>query len=114
MTMLLQRWTPNHFAPFRLVDSELDGWINSFFGRAVEPSTSFVPRVDLIENPDQISLRADVPGFKPEDIEVKVENGTLSIRGRRSEENTKAQTYHVYERSYGEFARSFALPASVD
>jgi HSP20 family protein len=73
------------------------------------------PSVDIYENTDALILKADIPGVKTEDIDIRVENQTLTIRGQRKfekEENVKG--YHRIERSYGEFVRSFAVPSTVE
>ena len=73
------------------------------------------PAVDILETEDALHLKADLPDVKIEDIDVRVENQTLTLRGQRKfekEENVKG--YHRIERSYGEFVRSFAVPATVD
>ena len=60
-------------------------------------------------------MKADLPDVRLEDIDVRVENQTLSIKGERQfEEDAYAQGYHRIERSYGSFVRSFAVPTSVD
>lgn len=73
------------------------------------------PSVDVYETQDALILKADLPEVKVEDIDVRVENQTLTLRGERKfekEENLKG--YHRIERSYGEFVRSFAVPPTVD
>jgi HSP20 family protein len=73
------------------------------------------PAVDIFETEDALKLKADIPDVKTEDIDVRVENQTLTLRGQRKfekEENVKG--HHRIERSYGEFVRSFAVPATVD
>ena len=82
-----------------------------------EPRTGrpWSPAVDIFETENALTLKADVPDVSLEDIEVKVENQTLTIKGERKfeqEHNTKG--YHRIERSYGTFVRSFALPETVD
>jgi HSP20 family protein len=82
-----------------------------------EPRASrpWSPAVDIIESEDALVLKADLPDVKIEDIDVRVEHETLTLRGHRKfqkEENVKG--YHRIERSYGEFVRSFALPPTVD
>jgi len=82
-----------------------------------EPRTSrpWSPAVDILETENDLVVKADVPDVKLEDIDVRVENQTLSIKGeRRFEEDASAQGYHRIERSYGSFVRSFAVPNSVD
>jgi HSP20 family protein len=82
-----------------------------------EPSASrpWSPAVDIVETEDGLALKADVPDVKIEDIDIRVENNTLAIRGHRKfEKDEKLKGYHRIERSYGEFVRSFALPSTVD
>ncbi len=76
---------------------------------------SWTPAVDIIEKENGIHILADLPGFKPEDVDLTVEGGVLTVRGeRRFEEATEGETYHRVERSYGMFERTFSLPNSVD
>jgi HSP20 family protein len=73
------------------------------------------PSVDIFETENELVLKADLPEVKLADIEVRVENQTLTLKGERKFE--KAETkggYHRIERSYGAFERSFTLPTSVD
>ena len=73
------------------------------------------PSVDIFETEDALTLKADLPDVRIEDIDVRVEHQTLTLRGQRKfgkEENIKG--YHRIERSYGEFVRSFAVPSTVD
>jgi HSP20 family protein len=80
--------------------------------RAARP---WSPAVDILETENELILKADLPDVKLEDIEVRVENQTLTVKGERQfekEESTKG--YHRIERSYGTFVRSFAVPATVD
>ncbi len=82
-----------------------------------EPRTSrpWSPAVDIVETENELVLKADLPDVKLEDIDVRVENQTLSIKGERKFEKDFADKgYHRIERSYGSFMRSFAVPNSVD
>jgi HSP20 family protein len=82
-----------------------------------EPSAGrpWSPAVDIVETEDGLHLKADLPDVNIEDIDIRVENNTLSIRGNRKfEKDQKVKGYHRIERSYGEFVRSFALPSTVD
>ncbi len=73
------------------------------------------PAVDIVETEDALTLNADLPDVKIEDIDIRVENNTLSIRGHRKfQKDDKVKGYHRIERSYGDFVRSFALPQTVD
>lgn len=82
-----------------------------------EPRTGrpWSPAVDILETEDALTLKADLPDMKAEDIDVRVENQTLTIRGQRQfEKDDKIKGYHRIERSYGEFVRSFAVPNTLD
>ena len=75
----------------------------------------WVPAVDIVEEKDRYVLRADVPGVKPEDIEVNMENGILSVSGERHRESTEeAQGMRRVERVSGKFYRRFTLPDTAD
>ena len=73
------------------------------------------PKVDIIENEKDFVIHADLPGIEKKDIKVSVENGVLSISGEKKEEKKEKEKgkYYYYERSYGSFNRSFALPETV-
>ena len=76
---------------------------------------SWNPSIDIFENSDSIVLEADLPGLKPGDFELSVENNTLSLRGERKfEKKTEGDNYHRVERSYGSFTRTFTLPSTVN
>ena len=73
------------------------------------------PAVDIVDEKDQIRVKAELPGLKKEDIEVNVENDVLSIKGEKKEEKeTRERDYIRSERYYGAFHRAFTLPSSVD
>jgi HSP20 family protein len=79
------------------------------------PTRAWAPAVDICENENNIVLKAELPGVDPKDVEVRVEDNTLYLKGERKfEKDTKEENYHRIERSYGSFARSFALPNSID
>ena len=82
-----------------------------------EPRTGrpWSPAVDIYETENELVLKADVPDVDLKDIEVRVENQTLTVRGERKFEQAEdAKGYHRIERNYGTFVRSFAVPATVD
>ena len=75
----------------------------------------WVPAVDIVEQQDRFVLRADVPGVKPEDIDVNMENGVLSVSGQRAEETTEeAEGVRRIERLSGRFYRRFTLPETAN
>jgi len=76
---------------------------------------SWLPPVDIVEEADRLVFRAEIPGVRKDDIEVKVENGTLLLRGEKKQEKEfDSESAHRVERFYGTFSRSFALPTSID
>ena len=78
-------------------------------------TSQWAPRVDIVEEPDRVAIFADLPGVDPQDVEVLMDKGILSIRGeRRSEMDTQNGRYSRIERRYGMFHRRFALPDSAD
>lgn len=73
------------------------------------------PNVDIREDENAIYLEADLPGLKPGDFKLSIENYKLTLSGeRRLEHEEKGENYHRVERSYGSFTRSFTLPTTVD
>lgn len=76
---------------------------------------SFAPPADVVETKDAILVRVDLPGFRGEEIALKVENDVLTIEAeRKAATEVAGETYHRAERSYGKVARSFSLPIGVD
>jgi HSP20 family protein len=88
------------------------------FSRALtEPQTNrpWAPSVDIYETADELVLKADVPDVDLKDIDVRVENQTLTVSGERKfQQQESGKGYHRIERSYGNFVRSFAVPNSFD
>jgi HSP20 family protein len=75
---------------------------------------AWTPSVDIFENKDQIVLEAELPGMKPEDVDISIENNVLTIHGERKfEKKDEGDNFHRVERSYGSFTRSFTLPPTV-
>jgi HSP20 family protein len=90
--------------------------MNNFFEREMPAATtSWSPSVDILENENELVVKAELPGMELKDINVTFENNILTIKGeRRFEHETKKEDYHRVEREYGSFSRSFALPTFVD
>lgn len=90
--------------------------LGSFDG---EETMGWSPAVEVVETDEEMTLTAEIPGVRPEDVEVEVEGQTLSIHGEkkvsRDEEKTEGErSFRLWERQYGEFSRSFSLPGSID
>jgi HSP20 family protein len=81
-------------------------------GNQVRP---WSPAVDILETETELIFKVDAAGVSQKDIEVQLENGTMTLKGERKfEKDDKVKGYHRMERSYGAFARSFTLPDTVD
>jgi HSP20 family protein len=102
--------------------AELRDQFDRMFGNVFATPTfsmplGWAPAIDITEGTDELTLRADLPGVKKEDLSLTFDDGMLTIRGEKREEKREKdekKEYHVYERSYGAFARSFSLPTAVD
>ncbi|HXZ78595.1 MAG TPA: Hsp20/alpha crystallin family protein [Terriglobales bacterium] len=114
MSSMITRWDP-----FRELSS-LQERVNRLFqetgGRQESLTTgSFVPAVDIYEDDHNIKLKMEVPGIDQKDLDIQVENNTLTVKGQRKfEKEEKEENFHRIERHYGSFYRSFALPNAVD
>jgi HSP20 family protein len=76
---------------------------------------AWTPAVDIYETPEHVVLRADLPGIAEKDIDVRIENNVLVLRGERKFlKEAKEEDYHRIERSYGVFSRTFQLPGTID
>jgi HSP20 family protein len=113
--------TMTRFVPLRTPFEDVAGLqkrLNSIFNDFVGPDTSsasFVPAVDVYEDPEKLVLKLEIPGVKQDDLDIRMENQTLIIRGERKfETNEKAENFHRIERRFGSFVRSFTLPQTVD
>ena len=118
--------TLTRFVPFRspLADvAVLQNRLNSIFNDFARPEAeqeslamgSFIPPVDVYEDAHQVVLKLEVPGIKQEDLDVRVENQMLTVKGERKfEKDEKEENFHRIERRYGSFTRSFTLPQTVD
>ncbi|MBD3413261.1 MAG: Hsp20 family protein [Candidatus Aminicenantes bacterium] len=93
----------------RLFDDTFKGEERDLFGG------TWAPSVDIYETESELVLNAEIPGIKEEDIEVKIEDNSLTLHGERKlEEETNEENYHRIERSYGSLYRSFSLPHYID
>jgi HSP20 family protein len=117
---LLTRWEP--FREFSTMQDRMNR-MNRLFRESYSPegpeealtTTSYAPPVDIYEDEHNITLKLEVPGIDEKDIDVRIENTTLTVHGERKiEKEEKEENFRRVERQYGEFTRSFTLPSSVD
>jgi HSP20 family protein len=112
--MAITRWDP-----FREV-AALQNRVNSLFREMNDSDSplttaSFVPAVDIYEDTKKVVLKLEVPGIDEKDLDVRVENNTLTVKGERKfEKEEKEENFHRIERRYGSFYRAFTLPSTVD
>lgn len=115
--MAIIRWDPfRDFVTLRDRMNRLFEDLSSPRGEEKDIMTSaWTPSVDIYENENEVVLAAEIPGVEEKDVEIKVEDNNLTIRGERKfEKETKEENYHRIERSYGSFFRSFSLPSYID
>jgi len=87
----------------------------SFDWEVGEPSSAWVPPVDIVEEPEIMKITAEIPGVKPEDVKVTVTDNLLTLSGTKLQvKEEKTAKLHRFERDYGAFQRTFTLPATVD
>jgi HSP20 family protein len=120
--------TMTRFVPFR---SPLEGVavlqnrLNSIFSDFANPNSelnneslsagSFVPPVDIYEDANRLVLKLEVPGIPQGNLQINVENQTLTVKGERKfAQDEKEENFHRIERRYGSFVRSFSLPSTID
>ena len=88
---------------------------DSFAGEEALSNTGFAPPVDVYEDEHHVTLKIEVPGIDEKDMDVRLENRTLTVHGeRRFEKEEKEENFRRVERQYGSFTRSFTLPTTVD
>ncbi len=98
-------------------DAQLDRLFTDFFGRAMQEQnlSTWAPAVDIYEGENELVVKADLPDVKPEDLDIRVENNILTIRGERTfEKKAEEKNCLRVERAYGSFARSFSLANTVN
>ena len=118
LAMAITRWDP--FQELNLLHDRMNRLFQDSFGPATSreegmTTASFVPPVDIYEDEHNITLKLEVPGIEQKDIDVRLENNTLTVRGERKfEKEEKEENFHRVERRYGTFYRAFTLPNTVD
>ncbi|HVP51356.1 MAG TPA: Hsp20/alpha crystallin family protein [Terriglobales bacterium] len=112
---MLTRWDP--FRELNVMQDRLSRLFQDYAPRGEQDLTAgnFVPPVDIYEDEQGITVKAELPGIDPKDVDVQVENNVLTIKGERKlEREEKEENFHRIERRYGSFVRSFTLPPTVD
>ncbi len=116
---------PRYADPFAEMRNEMERLFDSFMGRGWgrmptafrggEGTTMVMPTMDIKETDKELVVEAELPGMEDKDVNVTIREGVLTIKGeKKSEREEKEQDYHLTERSYGKFERSFRLPDTID
>ena len=114
---LLTRWDP--FREFATLQDRMNRLFRDSYGPEGREesltSTTFAPPVDVYEDEHNVTLKIEVPGIEEKDIDVRIENNTLTVHGERKfEKEEKEENYRRVESQYGSFTRTFTLPNTVD
>ena len=113
---VLTRWDP--FREYSTLQDRMDRLFRDSYGDAREEAlttSTFAPPVDVYEDEHNIILKIEVPGIDEKDIDVRIENNTLTVHGERKfEQEEKEENFRRVERQYGSFTRSFTIPNTVD
>jgi HSP20 family protein len=113
--MAMRRWDP--FQELSSIQNELNRLFGRTFGEGSEEvrMAAWVPAVDVAETQDRFLITAELPGLRPEDVDISVENSVLRIQGeRRFYDERKEDDFHRIERRFGSFTRSITLPSTAD
>jgi HSP20 family protein len=111
----LKKWDP--FRELVILRDDMDRLFNTFLGRRIaeESEGLWAPIIDIEEDRDNYTVRAELPGMKKEDIKISVRGNMLTLSGERVQEaDSKTRTFHRVERLYGRFSRTISLPSDVE
>jgi HSP20 family protein len=110
---LMTRWDP--FRDLQKLQDEMNRVFDDRLMARNGESVGWTPHVDIFEDEEGVDLRFELAGVDPKDVDIRFENGVLTLRGdRKIEREDKRDHYHRVELSYGTFTRSFSLPATID
>ena len=118
MSITISRRPADSLNSLRRLNSMLDDAFSAWPFQSQENgavTSSWLPATDVFEDKDAVKIVAEVPGVRPEDVKISLENNLLTIRGeKRQQAEEKTERVHRYERTYGSFERAFSLPTTVD
>jgi len=111
---MLSRWDP--FREFARVQDEMSRALgDERLPFRAGDSVGWTPACDIYEDGEEIVVRAELAGVEPVDVEIRFENGVLTLKGERKlEKEDRRENYHRLELSYGTFTRAFSMPATID
>ena len=98
------------------IDRMFENTLNALGASGATRVSDWMPPVDIRESENELSLSFEIPGVSPEQIELTADSGVLTVRGEKSEARREdgQHQYHLVERSYGSFSRSFRMPKNLD
>ena len=109
----LNRWDP--FRDLQRLQEEVSRAFDDRLSLRTGESVGWTPAVDIYEDEEGVSLHFDLAGVEPKDVDIRFENGVLTLRGERKlDREDKRENYHRVELAYGTFTRSFSLPGTID
>jgi HSP20 family protein len=110
---MLSRWDP--LRDLQRMQDEMGRLFDDRLTTRSGESVGWTPSVDIFEDEEGVALRFELAGVDPKDVDIRFENGVLTLRGdRKLERGDKRDNYHRVELSYGTFTRSFSLPGTID
>lgn len=98
-------------SPLRRLQNEVDRLFEQSF---ITGSPQWMPEVDIVETENELVLTAEMAGVSSEDVELTLENNELTLKGKKTMEQSENKSFHRIERRYGSFTRTFRLPQTVD
>ncbi|MGH9381392.1 MAG: Hsp20/alpha crystallin family protein [Thermoanaerobaculia bacterium] len=117
-TSSLTRWNPADLWSsriHRLFDQAFNDFLSPLTASEEVSDRAWIPAVDVHEADDTLTVTAELPGLRKQDVDITLEDNVLKLSGeRRFEKDEKRESYHRIERAYGRFSRSFTLPRNVD
>ncbi len=109
----LNRW--EKLPVFSSFQDEMNRVLDNFLSRETSYGVDWRPVVDVAESENDITVKAEIPGIDPKDVDISITGDTLTLKGeKREEKENTGKSYHRVESSYGSFKRVITLPASVD
>jgi len=107
-------WRETFPATFSRLEEEMNRMMEGFWGEPTWVGETFVPTINMVEAENEYEVTIDLPGLKPEEVNLELREGGLWITGeRREEKEEKGKTFHRMERRYGSFRRVIPLPEAV-
>ena len=115
--MTLVKYRPAH--DLYRMRNDMDKFFNQFFSRTLNqddyPQIDWNPRVDIMEKENEYLVRAELPGLTKDDVKITLQDNVLTVKGEKNEEvKEENKNFHLCERNYGKFMRSFRIPTPVE